>query len=51
MSIGQRVSFIGVDYVVLADGHGVAFDILSYAFGLTRFKIESERVDLGEEEA
>ena len=44
MGIRHGMAVAGVDDAVLADGHGIGLDVFSYALGVPRLQIESERL-------
>lgn len=43
VGIRDGKDFTGIDDVVLAHGHGVALDLLRYAFCGARFEVETHR--------
>lgn len=50
MGLGERVALTGVDDAVLADGHGVALDVLGDAFRVARLQVEPQRMRRGEQQ-
>lgn len=49
VGLGHGLAFAGVDDAVLADGHGIALDVLGDALGVARLQFEPDRSACGQE--
>lgn len=49
VGLGHGMAFVRVDDAVLADGHGIALDVLGDALGVARLQLEPDRSARGRE--